>query len=123
VDPDEVRIVVVDDVGDAADTLAELLRAWGLKVWTAGDGAEALRVVEACAPHCVLFDVLMPGMGGEELCRRLRERHGSDIVLIAVTGGSAEDPRVAETFLLVDHYLSKPVDPQRLERLLQPDRR
>jgi CheY-like chemotaxis protein len=117
---DDVRVVVVDDFVDAAEALAETLRISGYKVWIATDGAAALALVEAHKPHCVLLDIGMPGMDGNELTRTLRTRYGDDIVLIAVTGREHDDERVSDTFERVDHYLQKPVDPDLLRKLLPP---
>ena len=117
---DEVRVVVVDDSDDAAETLATVLRLDGYSVWIARDGSEALTVIEDCSPHCVLLDVDMPGLDGSELSKRLRERYGDDVVLIAVTGWGVDDERVAKTFARVDHYLEKPFDPVVLRKLLPP---
>ena len=117
---DDVRVVVVDDVVDAAEVLAETLRMSGYKVWVATDGAAALDLIEVRKPHCVLLDIGMPGMDGNELTRTLRTRYGDDIVLIAVTGREHDDERVSDTFARVDHYLQKPVDPDVLRKLLPP---
>ena len=117
---DDVRVVVVDDVVDAAEVLAETLAMSGYTVWIATDGAAALALVEAHKPHCVLLDIGMPGMDGNELTRTLRSRYGDDIVLIAVTGREEDDERVSDTFARVDHYLQKPVDPDVLRKLLPP---
>ncbi|MEO8312562.1 MAG: response regulator [Caldimonas sp.] len=117
---DDVRVVVVDDVVDAAEVLAETLRMSGYTVWIATDGAAALDLVEAQQPHCVLLDIGMPGMDGNELTRTLRTRYGDDIVLIAVTGREHDDERVSDTFARVDHYLQKPVDLDVLRKLLPP---
>jgi CheY-like chemotaxis protein len=117
---DDVRVLVVDDVVDAAEALAETLALGGYKVWIATDGATALALVEEHKPHCVLLDIGMPGMDGNELTRTLRTRYGDDIVLIAVTGREHDDERVSDTFARVDHYLQKPVDPDQLRKLLPP---
>ena len=117
---DDVRVLVVDDVADAAEVLAETLALSGYKVSVASDGAKALASIEAEQPHCVLLDIGMPGMDGNQLARTLRERYGDDIVLIAVTGREHDDERVSDTFARVDHYLQKPVDPDVLRKLLPP---
>ena len=114
----ELQIVVVDDLRDAAQALADLLALDGCQVRIACDGQEALEVIEACQPHCVLLDVDMPGMDGSQLARRLRERYGDAIVLIAVTGWSPLDVRVSTAFVRVDHYLMKPINPAVLRKLL-----
>jgi CheY-like chemotaxis protein len=118
VNGEEVRVVVVDDVADAAQILAAYLELDGYKVAVAGDGVEALAVVERHRPHCVLLDILMPGGDGCELSRNLRALYGDDVVLVAVTGFDEQDQLVAETFATVDHYLRKPVEPSDLRRLL-----
>ena len=56
-DIDEVRVLVVDDVQDAADMLACALELDGYKVWTAHDGLEALAMIEQHNPHCILLDI------------------------------------------------------------------
>jgi CheY-like chemotaxis protein len=117
---DEVRVLVVDDFPDAAATLAGLLEADGYQVRIAHSGDEALAIVEAQPPHCVILDINMPGLDGDGLSARLRERYGDDIVLIAVTGTGRDDRRVAETFARVDHYLVKPLDPAALRKALPP---
>jgi DNA-binding response OmpR family regulator len=117
---DDVRVLVVDDVADAAESLAETLEMSGYKVAVATDGARALALIEAEQPHCVLLDIGMPGMDGNQLARLLRDRYGDDIVLIAVTGREHDDERVSDTFARVDHYLQKPVDPDQLKKLLPP---
>jgi len=114
----DVRVLVVDDVEDAAKSLALVLSLNGYVARTAGDGASAIEVTEEFLPHCILLDVNMPGIDGLELTRRLRTSYGDDIVLVAVTGGSVDQARVAGTFELVDHYLAKPIDMAKLEKIL-----
>jgi CheY-like chemotaxis protein len=117
---DEARVIVVDDAVDVAAAMAYALEADGYRVWTAHDGNEALALVEEHHPHCVLFDIDMPSLDGSELSKRLREKYGDDLVLVAMTGWSDKDPRVAEAFARVDHYLRKPIDPAVLRKLLPP---
>lgn len=117
---DEVRVVVVDDMPDAADTLACLLELNGYTVRVAHDGLQALKLIEEWPPVCVILDIDMPGLNGLELSTRLRQRYGDDIVLIAVTGWDKDDPRVAGTFTIVDHYLRKPVDPEVFRNIVPP---
>ena len=117
---DDVRVVVVDDVADAAEALAAALELSGYKVWVATDGSQALDLVEQHRPHCVLLDVGMPGMDGCELAQQLRDRYHDDVVLIAVTGREHDDERVSGAFARVDHWLEKPVDPDALRKLLPP---
>jgi DNA-binding response OmpR family regulator len=112
--------MVVDDMLDIAEPLAELLRLKGYRVWTSLDATSALQLAEEVEPHCILFDVVMPGIGGDGLCRSLRNLYGDDIVLIAVSGYERTDPRVANTFTLADHYFVKPLDLALLDKVLPP---
>jgi DNA-binding response OmpR family regulator len=119
---DEVRVVVVDDVRDVADMLAVALRMDGYAVTVAYNAVQALAAIEDRRPHCVLLDINMPGVDGCELSKRVREKHGDDIVLVAITGSDSQDQRVADTFARVDHYLRKPIDPAALRKVLPPIR-
>jgi len=114
----DVRVLVVDDIEDAAQSLALVLSLNGYVARTANDGSSALELTEEFLPHCILLDVNMPGIDGLELTRRLRTSYGDDIVLVAVTGCGVDQARVAATFALVDHYLRKPVDMAKLEKIL-----
>jgi CheY-like chemotaxis protein len=73
VPPPARTVLVVDDVSDARDVLARLLRFGGYKSVTAEDGVAALAAVESDAPDLVLLDLMMPQMNGVEVLRRLRE--------------------------------------------------
>ncbi len=117
---EQVIVVVVDDSADAAESLAALLRLDGCEVHTAMSAPAALDLIARVRPHCVLFDIMMPEMSGDELCSHLRAQYGDDIVLIAVSGYSDDEPRVDKGFALADHYFVKPVDHVALSRLLRP---
>lgn len=117
---EEVRVVVVDDHVDGAESLAELLALNGYCVKTAHDGTQAWELIEAFQPLCVLFDIQMPGMDGAELSKRMRATYGNDVVLIAITGAPEDDKQVAETFARVDYYLQKPVNLAKLQVVLPP---
>lgn len=119
---DAVRVVVVDDEPDVAAVLAEILKTNGYQVRVAHDGLVAWTLVEDWRPHCVVLDVNLPGMDGGELSRRLRERYGDDLILVAVTGWGESDERVSNAFGRVDHYLRKPVDLRMLSKVLPPVR-
>jgi PAS domain S-box-containing protein len=114
-----MRILVVDDNRDAADSLGMLLECLGADVRVAHDGAEALKVIAAYEPAVVLLDIGMPGMDGYEVARRIRsafpERHTP---LVALTGwGQEEDKRRAREAGF-DHHLIKPADVEALQALL-----
>jgi len=117
---DRVRVLVVDDVPDVAEALACMLDLDGYATQVAHDAEQALRACEDALPHCVLIDVDLPGIDGLQLATMLRERHGSDLVLVAVTGWGEADERVSAAFAQMDHYLRKPVACEQLRALLPP---
>ena len=114
----EIDFLIVDDSRDAADSLAALLELLGHRTQAAYSAVEALACARASQPLCVMLDISMPGMDGLDLAREFRRTCGDDVVLVAVTGHSADDPRVSETFAIVDHYFTKPVSTDDLRRVL-----
>ena len=114
----EVQVLVVDDLRDAADILAQSIELDGYSVRAAYSGEEALKLALEQRPDCVLLDIAMPGMDGFELAGKLRETYGHDIVLIAITGMGDRSDRVDGTIKLADHFLRKPVDAKALRKLL-----
>lgn len=115
-----LTVYVVDDSKDAADSLAALLSALGHDARPCYNGEQALALVHARQPDCVMLDITMAGMDGLTLVQQLRERFGDDVVLVAVTGSPPDDPRVQATFVEVDHYFQKPVTLEQIRKLF-PD--
>ena len=118
--PLEGRILVVDDLLDAATSLALVCELYGAQAKVACDGVEALSVGAKFHPHVVLMDISMPHMDGYEAARRLRaEEWGKDVVLIALTGwgrpGDVDDARAAG----FDGHLLKPVEADVMVSLIQ----
>lgn len=113
------RVLVVDDNADAAQSLAMLLRMLGQDVRTAHDGPSALEAARVSMPEVAFLDIGLPGMSGHELAPRLRGEPGGDrVLLVALTGwGQAEDRRRSQEAGF-DYHLTKPADPETLQRLL-----
>jgi CheY-like chemotaxis protein len=117
--PARRRILVVDDMCDAALTLARLLEAMGHEVRTAPNAAEALVIARSQRPDLVLSDIAMPRMDGYELARRLRqEPELGGAVLVALTGFGQESDRQRAHEAGFDSHLVKPVKLDALEALL-----
>jgi PAS domain S-box-containing protein len=119
-----LRILVVDDVADAADSLADFLRLGGNTVHVAHSGRAALELAAKHVPEVVFVDLQMPEIDGLEVARRLRGRSEfGGMVLVAMTGfGQARDRRqTAEAGF--DHHLTKPLDPAAVQELLAVRRR
>jgi CheY-like chemotaxis protein len=110
--PLPLRILVVDDNRDAANTLGTLLGLAGAAVRVCYDGPSALEAYHEFGPNVGLLDVYMPGMDGCELARRLDERAGDDpLLLVAVTGVSDPAARDRTGAAGFDLHLTKPADP------------
>ncbi len=103
-------ILVVDDVEKNVRLLADVLAAKGYSVRTAMSGEAALRSIEEHAPDLVLLDVMMPGLSGYDVCRRLRaeDRHAM-LPIVLVTALDPATERVKGLEAGADDFLSKPV--------------
>lgn len=114
-----MRVLIVDDNRDAADTLAMVLRLWGHEVRAVYDGPSALLLARNYKPHAVLLDIEMPRVNGGEVALNLREQSEGDSLLIVATSGSdPEDPRLARYDGVFDAFLIKPCDLERLAEIL-----
>jgi two-component system cell cycle response regulator len=105
------RILVVDDIEANVRLLEAKLSAEYYEVMTAGDGPTALALAAAAQPDIVLLDVMMPGMDGFDVCRRLKDdaetRH---IPVVLVTALDGRGDRVAGLEAGADEFLTKPID-------------
>jgi CheY-like chemotaxis protein len=116
----ELRVLVVDDNKDAAETLCMLLESLGHDVRVENDPAHALEAAAQAPFDVFVLDIGLPGMDGHELARRLRAREGGPAATyIALTGYGTERDRVRGGESGFDHYLVKPADFDELARLLE----
>ena len=122
-EPRPERILVVDDNVDAAESLSRMLRLQAHEVRVVYDGLAALAAARDMKPDVVLLDIGLPEMDGLEVAKSLRERGDRPRpLLVAMTGfGQAED-RARTAAAGFDHHLTKPVDPQQLQSLMQTAR-
>src|SRR5437870_1583293 len=103
-----MRILVVDDERAVRESLRRALELEGYEIELANDGQEALYRLESQAePDAVVLDVLMPGLDGLEVCKRLR-RSGSKLPVLMLTARDAVENRVAGLDAGADDYLTKP---------------
>jgi signal transduction histidine kinase len=113
------RILVVDDNVDAAEALASFLTMFGHQTFTAYNGIDAVTSATTHRPDAVLLDINMPGMGGYELARRLRQQPGfDDVLLVAMTGYGQDEDRRRSHEAGIDHHFLKPVDVDALQAVL-----
>jgi len=102
-----MRLLVVDDDPSVREALALVLDLNGFEVTTAIDGREAIRTLSVDAPDAVILDVLMPGLDGLEVCRRLRAT-GNRTPVLMLTARAEVSERVAGLEAGADDYLAKP---------------
>jgi CheY-like chemotaxis protein len=115
-----MRMLVVDDNGDSAESLALLLSLAGHETHIARDGPEALTRADALRPDAVLLDLGLPGLSGYEVCKRLRvEPWARAIPIIAITGWGQADDRRRSKEAGFDAHLVKPVVLDELTALLE----
>jgi PAS domain S-box-containing protein len=114
-----LRVLVVDDNHDAADSLTELLRLQGHEVRVAYSGSASLEMTKAYTPDVVFLDIGMPAMDGYDVARRLRQTPGLEkTVLAALTGWGQQEDRRRTAEAGFDHHLVKPPEPASVERIL-----
>jgi two-component system response regulator ResD len=105
-------VLVVDDDATVAEVVVGYLRRAGMNVEQAADGATALAMARARLPDLAVLDLMLPGLDGLEVCRRLREL--GPVAVIMLTALGAESDRVLGLELGADDYVTKPFSPREL---------
>jgi len=117
--PGQLRVLIVDDIADCADTLALLLELYNHATQVAMNGPAALQVAQAFSPDVVILDIGLPGMDGYQLARRMCELPAKKpLFLIAITGHCRETDRRHSAEAGIDLHLTKPADPEKLRIVL-----
>jgi len=106
------RVLIVDDDPKVCETLDRYLAHAGYVTASALDGAKALEVVQTFAPDLIVLDLMLPRVGGLEICRMLRET--SAIPIIMLTAKTTEHDKLTGLSLGADDYLTKPFSPREL---------
>ncbi|MDR6317255.1 response regulator transcription factor [Actinoplanes couchii] len=107
------RVLVVDDDPTVSDVVRRYLEQDGCEVRLAADGAAGLAAVAERVPDLVVLDLMMPGVDGLEVCRRLRGRF-PDLPVIMLTALGEEADRVLGLEVGADDYVTKPFSPREL---------
>ena len=114
------RVLIVEDEPDMNNLVAEVLRAYGFEPVQAATGEEALRVVAQAPPDAVILDLMLPGLSGYELCRRLkgaRETHAIPVLMLTALDRNVDRRHGYESG--ADYYMTKPFSPEGLVSRLQ----
>jgi signal transduction histidine kinase len=112
-----VRVLVVDDNQDAADSIGLLIGDFGAEVRVAYDAAGAFAALKEFNPSLVLLDIGLPDLNGYEACQQIRRIKGGAVSIVAVTGWGQDEDRRRALDAGFDAHLTKPVDPDRLAAL------
>ncbi len=107
------RILVVDDEPSIAELLTMALRYEGFEVEAAADGAEALQRFDGFRPHLIVLDVMMPGLDGFAVAKRLAERRSS-VPIVFLTARDTTEDKVRGLSLGGDDYMTKPFSVEEL---------
>jgi|LauGreDrversion4_2_1035121.scaffolds.fasta_scaffold09080_4 DNA-binding response OmpR family regulator len=117
---DRVAILIVDDNTSGAQTLSMLLDLDGYAVSIANCGKDALERFLEVKPSIILLDIGLPDMSGYDVAREIRAMpEGQEVTIMAVTGWGSERDRALAQSAGCDLHLTKPVNFDRLERLLK----
>jgi DNA-binding response OmpR family regulator len=106
------RVLIVEDDPTVADVVTRYLEREGFAVESVADGRDAVARADAHLPDIVVLDIMLPGLDGLEVCRRLRAR--APIPLVMLTARGSEEDRVLGLDLGADDYVSKPFSPREL---------
>jgi len=118
-DPRSLRVLLVEDDPDGAESLMLLLQRFGHQVSVARDGPTAIRLASADVPDLMLVDLGLPGMDGCELARRARQMPElRGVWLVALTGFGCDEDRRRTRAAGFDLHLLKSMDPMDLRKLL-----
>jgi PAS domain S-box-containing protein len=114
-----LRVLIVDDNRNTANSLAMVLRTMGNEIRIAHDGEEAISIAKTFEPEVALLDIGLPKLNGYEVCRRIRqEPWGRTAVVVALTGwGRKEDFSNAQEAGF-DHHIVKPANPEEVMKLV-----
>lgn len=111
----EKTILVVEDDLDIQSVLVKRLRDAGFCVYAASNGKHAYAIIECDPPDLVILDLMLPGMPGEEVCRRMRKhKEYMKIPVIMLTAKTAEVDSIVGRVIGADHYMHKPFDHEEL---------
>ncbi|MDB5924172.1 MAG: hypothetical protein JWN13_3108 [Betaproteobacteria bacterium] len=113
-----LRVLIVDDNRDAADSMAVLLRLMGHEADVAYDGRTALQLPSKSDADLILLDIGLPGMDGYEVARQLRPTAKRGARLVALTGYGTEEGKLRARDAGFDEHVVKPVSSEKLEQLI-----
>ena len=115
--PVRPAVLLVDDDRTLLSVLSRRIGRAGYEVRTAPSGSEALKLLEESWPALLVVDLMMPGMDGFELCRRVKQL--ADLPIIVLSAVDASEAKVSALELYAEDYITKPFDPDELVARVQ----
>ncbi len=106
------KILVVDDEPTIVNTVRAYLEPEGYTVYTASDGLSGLKAARAFAPDLIVLDIMLPGLDGLEVLRRVRQE--SNVYVLMLTAKANETDKIVGLGIGADDYLTKPFSPREL---------
>ncbi|GIP53918.1 MULTISPECIES: response regulator transcription factor [Paenibacillus] len=100
------RVLVVEDEADMARIMQDYIRVHGYEVHVAGDGKTAVHLIDAVQPDFIILDIMLPDADGIELCRQIREKLDTPILILSARGSDTD--KVLGLGFGADDYMTKP---------------
>lgn len=117
---EDLRILIVDDIPTNVALIAAIIKKLNARQETAGNGEEALSLVDSFKPHIVLLDLMMPGIDGWDIIKAIREKYSKEQMAIIVTSTITDYETITECKNNgVDDFITKPIMPDMLLNSIQ----
>ena len=117
---EDLRILIVDDIPTNVALIAAIIKKLNARQETAGNGEEALSLVDSFKPHIVLLDLMMPGFDGWDIIKAIREKYSKEQMAIIVTSAITDYETITECKNNgVDDFITKPIMPDMLLNSIQ----
>lgn len=117
---EDLRILIVDDIPTNVALIAAIIKKLNARQETAGNGEEALSLIDSFKPHIVLLDLMMPGIDGWDTIKAIREKYSKEQMSIIVTSAITDYGTITECQNIgVDNFITKPIMPDMLLNSIQ----
>lgn len=117
---EDLRILIVDDIPTNVALIAAIIKKLNARQETAGNGEEALSLIDSFKPHIVLLDLMMPGIDGWDIIKAIREKYTKEQMAIIVTSAITDYETITECKNNgVDDFITKPIMPDMLLNSIQ----
>jgi DNA-binding response OmpR family regulator len=111
----EKIILVVEDEEKIRNVISLYLKKEGFKVYETGDGQEAITLTEKVKPDLIILDIMLPGISGYEICRRIKSNEETKNIIIVILSAKGQEWEKSEGYNVgADLYETKPFSPKQL---------